>query len=541
MSRTQQQSDQETESSNLSTIGAELKSALSIYTARLYAIDKYARRFGKEILLHDLEDELISLHKRLSVLQSIEDPEDEDLANDIEEMKLEMLEINRIIEKSISEGDTKRNRRKLNLSHDSKYEFNVRGEKFYFDPSVLPSSFSSFSAISLTETLFTHNHFIKTQFVSLITEFELLLSKIARIFYGNFEGSLDQKEVKIKIEDIKKFSNLSDIKDYLVEGEVFKLTSGSIEDWKNFVKDKFEVDLKKVTPDWDSFLEYFARRNLCVHNDGIVNAEYLKRNKKSEFKIGDNARIELKYLRNSTEEFLIVGSTLILMTWNKLCQSERVQICEALNDLGYHALINSHWRLSERLYTLLDMYGDDNDKIVARMNKWLSIKNQGRIKEIQKDLDNFDHNIYNPRFSLAVYSLLGNSEKALEVISKADIGLGELLEWPILSDLRRKKDFEDFLISMLREQAIQVIDPKKLDSMNLQDLKQLAKSNGLNHPARVAKSSLIEMLKMHREKQLFSNKDLKQKEKGETKQDNTPDDRTSQDDETPINASGLSA
>ena len=489
------------EETELPTITKQLADALIVYITRLYAIHDYSRKFSKHVFLHDLEVELSALYRHLSILQSINDPEDENLPKDIadciesiEDTRSSILELRGIASEEKYE-------KKLDYSHVSKFEVTIEDSKFHFDPSILPSSFSPFHR---PEDLFIYEHFLKTQFIALITEFELLLSKIVRAYYSNFEGSLDQREVKFKIEDIKKFDNIADIRNFIIEGEVFKFTSGNLEDWSSFLKEKFSIDLKKVAPKWEVFTEYFSRRNLYIHNDGVVNDEYIRRNKGTEFSIGEDAEISVRYLRNSIEDFLIVGSTIIFMTWNHVSSKEMDKIREQLNDLGYHALINKHWRLSERLYTLLDMYGNDNDKLISKINKWLSLKNQGKFESVVKEVEAFDHLTYSSRFSAAVYGLLDDSIRVVDILPQTDIDLGELLEWPVFNGIRHSIEFNKYLKNILRNEAIQLIEVSKLESMSMHDLRKLAKSNGLQLPFKITRVEAIHLLNEHRRKQIDS-------------------------------------
>ena len=58
----------------------------------------------------------------------------------------------------------------------------------------------------------------------------------------------------------------------------------SVEYWAKFFQ-KIGIDYEKTPENWANFREYFYRRNIIVHNDGIVNKRYLKNIKNLKIKV----------------------------------------------------------------------------------------------------------------------------------------------------------------------------------------------------------------------------------------------------------------
>jgi hypothetical protein len=483
---------------NLSPIGSNLLDSMNVFVGRLYAIKKYVERFSKEFMIHDIDEALLRSRRQLAILESIDNAEDQHLKEDISKTRKDIKYYSETKEKIISGVSVDSEFSDIKEIGKIQYGINLDNETFYFDPSILPSSFSPLVSAG---ALFSYVNFLRTQFVNLITEFELLLSKIAKVYYLGFEGSLDKKEVKIRLEEIKKFASISEIKEHLVESEIFKLTSGGLDEWREFLKEKFGVEFEKVTPDWELFKKYFYQRNLFIHNDGIINEDYIRKSGRTDIKLGDQISINKRDLSVCLENFLIVGSTIALMTWNKLSPKEKAHISENINDLGYHALMSNHWEFSERLYTLLDMYGGEDDKIISKMNKYLCLKRKGRFNEIKEELESFNHNTYNPKYSLVVYALLDDCEKALSTINQADMSLGDLIEWPILEDLRKIDPFKKYMKTRLQTEAIQKIEVDRLSRYTLTELKIIAASNSLKIKSSMKKENIITLLEEHSKKQ----------------------------------------
>ncbi|WZL82733.1 hypothetical protein QBE53_06375 [Vallitaleaceae bacterium 9-2] len=119
-----------------------------------------------------------------------------------------------------------------------------------------------------------HRLLFDSTLISLIIQFELLVSNIIR---DNLQKNPEiLKGRNLSLEDLQKIGDVDDAKKYLLDKEVESILRGSYLSWKKYLKETLKLSVKCIDEHADTIVEIFQRRNLVVHNEGIVNSVYLK-------------------------------------------------------------------------------------------------------------------------------------------------------------------------------------------------------------------------------------------------------------------------
>lgn len=143
--------------------------------------------------------------------------------------------------------------------------------------------------------------------VYLVSSFESFLSSILRsLIIKNIRTISPKKEINYgKIFESK---NMKDLKNKLVDRELFELFYEGIEGLSEYMKSKFGFDMEKFE-NWSLFKEVFYRRNIIIHNSGYPNDTYKQ---KTGYKgaQSNKLRINKKYLVKSFELFEIYAKVI---------------------------------------------------------------------------------------------------------------------------------------------------------------------------------------------------------------------------------------
>lgn len=479
----------------VSKLGDSFSSALYDLTTRFRLIKNNTSAFAKLIYFADLNLSINDLKRRRAIIASIPEDGDDEILEETDRL-IFSLESNRadFIRQHLPDIDLEGNTGKGPISRAS-YSYKQGEFTFYFDPSILPSVVSRSSE---HDPNFSLNNFLRSQLISLVTEFELFLSKIARGYFTNYEGSLENREVSIRLEDIKKFSDLNDIKERVIEHEIYQLTQGGIEEWQRFLNERFKIKLNEITPNFDQFKEIFLRRNLFVHNDGVVNKRYKDTSKTTKYNIGEVAEISEDYIKVSLEILKIVASSICFMGWHHLMKDKDLQhIRINLSDIGYDALKNEEWFVAERLYAHLGKYGSDEDKLVAKINEILCLKNTQRQTLAEEALISINYSMYNSKYIIGFAALKDDAQTFVEHAKLADISLGALLDWPILSGIKNDPVFKEFLMDKLLNESIATADITTLQGLDKKSIIRIATSQGIKASPSLNKSQLIDLIMEH--------------------------------------------
>jgi hypothetical protein len=142
--------------------------------------------------------------------------------------------------------------------------------------------------------------------VYLITIFESYLEDILRITFERRPQCLSSSKTVTAEEIVEKTILKESILDILIRKEIDNILRSDIEQISQYFFKKFKIDLSKLSADWNEFKERFYRRNIILHNLGVINKEYRQ---KTGFK-GEEKRLDVSedYLKKSLLFFLRMSS-----------------------------------------------------------------------------------------------------------------------------------------------------------------------------------------------------------------------------------------
>ena len=109
----------------------------------------------------------------------------------------------------------------------------------------------------------------------LTSYFDYLIADLIRIYYYLYPSSLPEKELNISLKELTQCKDIGEAKDFLINKQVDKVTYEGFDKQKKFFKDTLNIDIKEKEIDWAALNEAIERRNLIVHNNGLVNRRYI--------------------------------------------------------------------------------------------------------------------------------------------------------------------------------------------------------------------------------------------------------------------------
>lgn len=291
--------------------------------------------------------------------------------------------------------------------------------------------------------------------ISIMIKFENIISDIFRNIIRKYtEVYLNNKNVKYT--DILKSNSIEEMKEILIDEEVENIMRQNIFDWIKILKDKHGVSIDINNMYFKEFIEAYYRRNILVHNNGIINNDFITGLKKVGFEVRDNykgkkARIDTDYILKVIDASIY---TVFNFVYNimKLFEDENEDFADEILNYGMDLIISKKYKLAKEMFYKLK----DNKKvkeeirIYSKINYWQTFKWDNNFDEVKKDVEKFDVSANNETIQLAIYSLLDEYEKSFEIINKRfennnkDYELaGMLEEWPIFQGLRKQTEYND--------------------------------------------------------------------------------------------------
>lgn len=295
----------------------------------------------------------------------------------------------------------------------------------------------------------------KSSFVLLISHFDFLIWDLVHYFHRKYPENLSEKELSLTFNELKQFDNISDALDHVINKEVEKVLYGNFAEQKKYFKNYIKIDLKEEIIHWDRINEAIERRNIIVHNNGIINKRYLKNadlstipcETKQELKEGEQLSITQDYLNSIFDEIFIAGIILIQSCWRKWDRDFLDTADTTLIKTIYEALAEEKWHIAERLGFFAkecETYNERN-RLYLAFNYCQSLKWQNKDEQLSKELELFDVSSFRPIYLLAYYALKSDMKSFFNHVTEAivvdNMQVGDFLEWPIFREFRQDPNF----------------------------------------------------------------------------------------------------
>lgn len=136
--------------------------------------------------------------------------------------------------------------------------------------------------------------------VYLITSFEDFLHDIMLAAFTQKPEIMSTKGKSVTLEELFKCKDLEALLDAVREREIQSCLNQNIEGVDDYFRNRFKIAISQF-PDWKQFAERFYRRNIIIHNSGMVNDIY--RNKTGYRGADTRMTVTEDYLRQSIDIF----------------------------------------------------------------------------------------------------------------------------------------------------------------------------------------------------------------------------------------------
>lgn len=294
--------------------------------------------------------------------------------------------------------------------------------------------------------------------VSLVSLFDSFYAGLVRCIYNLNPEKLLESDMKFTYRDLKDLDSIREVKQVIVESKIENLLRDShIEQFK-WLASAMEVSTLTQFNGWSDFVELTERRNLFVHANGKVSAQYVTICKKYEalqegVSIGTILGVDKSYFEKAFKNLYKIAIMLshILASNNYLKKFEG-----DLEAVDKH-LVNCIFELiSGELYDVAIEISEFSlkhpfrhktyDKCWLILNLAQSFKWQGKQDKCMEVIRNEDSSGWRDEFLLPKYVLEDNFVKAYELMRKIGNGNSVITAsayrgWPIFKEIRKEENF----------------------------------------------------------------------------------------------------
>jgi hypothetical protein len=291
----------------------------------------------------------------------------------------------------------------------------------------------------------------RSSLISLISSAEWFLSQVLRKYFEVHPEAAGIKEKTLTLEELNQLGSIADARNHLVNLRVDEIMWGGLEDWLKFLSSTVGLSMSYLTPYKAELAEIFLRRNVIIHNNGVVHPTYIAKVDKSlreKIKIGQDLVVSPKYLQNAIDivelAFILIAAEL----WKKLSPKDTDR-GSVLTDVVIQRLSEERWRIGEGLsiFTMQDKQLTEEIQLIGKLNYWQSLKWQNRFDAVHGEVQEADFSAKDDIYQLARIVLLDQYSEAFKrlprLFSSGKIERDHLITWPIFRELRKQSQYQE--------------------------------------------------------------------------------------------------
>jgi hypothetical protein len=293
--------------------------------------------------------------------------------------------------------------------------------------------------------------------VCLVSRYDQFLTNILKFAFMQNPGRATGNDRSLTYEELLALDSLDDITGAFVAKEIDSLLHQSHEEQLSYLDKEFKLGLRAELSTYSTFVELTQRRNLLVHNGGIVNRLYIKKCKEIGYcidkgvDVGKCLAVSDNYFDKSFYCLFELG---IRVGYGLVCRVYRdnlEEIHDSLRDkVGFRLLCKGQWFLAKMVFDFVISWPEKfipNDEVrrICVVNSAIASKESGKSQEAYRLLDSFDWSSQSDMFLLPVAILRENWKEAERLMVGTSPGNPfaeeHYREWPIFIHFRERIEF----------------------------------------------------------------------------------------------------
>ena len=294
----------------------------------------------------------------------------------------------------------------------------------------------------------------KSSLMSIISTVEGFLASMLHKYFKTYSTEISpaliiKKDKQFSLSELESFKDIEDAKNYIVETKIENLIRCSFTEWIIFFKEKLSLSMGYLKDQEDVLNEIFQRRNVVVHNQGIVNSIYLAKvaeQFRKGVEKGETIDLSRPYLDSVINKLEFNFALIALELWKKRVAKDNNRANLLTGIISEH-VVEKRWDIIKGYSTFLmnDSKCSQVDKTFATVNYWLACKRNGEFEQIKDKISSEDFSAYTLDFQICKAALLNKNEEVLTKMSKAldqgIFGIADVKVWPIFDEIREEDKY----------------------------------------------------------------------------------------------------
>lgn len=295
----------------------------------------------------------------------------------------------------------------------------------------------------------------RSMLVNMVSQFDAYLSKLIKAMFVCDPRRLNASQKKFSYADMLKFSSIDDARESLIEEEIESQLRNSHSQQLDWLGKKVDTTFRSNEKLWADFIEITERRNLYVHNDGVVNNNYLKNCKANYVKFSQPLKakqpihIDLEYIQHAYSCVMEVAIKVGQIMWRRLLPDSISESNEGLERICDSLIGDEEYELAVKIldFALKDCAKDLDEQrrlnhIIDKAQAYKWLKDEAKCKAT---LGEIEWKVLANIYQLAYYVLIEDFQSAANTMARVDltdISRSAYRSWTLFKDFRQSNEFK---------------------------------------------------------------------------------------------------
>lgn len=297
----------------------------------------------------------------------------------------------------------------------------------------------------------------KSFLVALVSQYDFFLGRLLRCLFYFQPELLNASEKSFTFTQLLSLGSVEAAREFLLEKEIESVLRESHIEQFNWLEKKFSVTLRKDLDIWAAFVELTERRNLFVHTNGVVSAQYLSVCKQhgvvldNKVKRGFSLTVPPQYFKEAYKCIYEVGVKLAQVLWRKIKPEELEQADQSLIDASFDLLTVERYDLAITVLGFaihtIKRYSSEEARRILAINLAQAYKWKGDEEGCSLLLAKDDWTACSDKFQLGRTVLMDDYSSAAKIMKR--IGQHEEFpehvykDWPLFKEFRKSEEFRE--------------------------------------------------------------------------------------------------
>ncbi|WP_250463386.1 hypothetical protein [Microbulbifer litoralis] len=292
--------------------------------------------------------------------------------------------------------------------------------------------------------------------ISYVSEYDAFLGSLIKRILELKPELLNSGDKNISFSLLKELGSVDAAFKHVIEKEVESVLRDSHAEHFKWLEKICNVPLTKGLESWSSFIELTERRNLFVHCDGVISAQYMANCRlhncslSEEDKVGVRLTADKVYLDASFECLYEIAVKLTQVLWRKLFPQELDGADSSLINVSFSLIHEGQYSLAQKILDFgtetIKRHASDSNRRILIINRAQSYYHDNNKTKANEILDKEDWSSCADHFQLCVNVLKEDFDAAESLMKRigdnGQIKEADYLDWPVFREFRKIDSFK---------------------------------------------------------------------------------------------------